>query len=580
MDPDGHRHPQSSSILEPDSLDRIYTNPSIENQSARWSHLIRSFHQTFDQHPTPQFIARAPGRVNIIGEHIDYCGFSVLPAAIEPDLLICGSVVYRDNELDTIDRTVEKNFDQEINKVDQKNVQVKLVNLNPVYPQISFEYNPSAQIPIGHGGWSDYIKSSFNVCLDHLRHSSGLIELRLPSSIQLLIDGTVPPGSGLSSSAAITTASVLTVLHIHRSNQHQISKDLVASLAIKAERACGINVGGMDQTASVFGQPDKLLHIEFEPETLVVPLEFPRLPSTTFIIANSLVTSKKLDSSKEQYNLRVVECRIATRILYDHLLSSTTSSVEGGSQRGGDHGYPKHLRELVRLYSAEQSIPSAIQSVLDGLSEVEDRLGGLEGLKLDSILLNLGIDRDRFESEVLDGMVVEPRHGIFKPYRRVRHVLTEALRVYKFRELLETAAAAISKASAEQAEEVILGIGRLMNESQESCRDDYECSCDEIDRLVSIARSSGSLGSRLTGAGWGGSTVHLVRDEGIESLIESLKSDYYFSSMTIGPSTGTSTRTDRDRPVMSSGELSEACFSTKPQGGACLFTRLDALSLV
>jgi galactokinase len=127
------------------------------------------------------------------------------------------------------------------------------------------------------------LQSAFNTCLSHLIKCASSsdadadadadanvdAELRFPTSIQLLIDGTVPAGSGLSSSAAITTASVLAVLYMHQSpkKQHVISKSLVASLAIAAEKACGISVGGMDQTASVFGQPAKLLHMYVDRHT-------------------------------------------------------------------------------------------------------------------------------------------------------------------------------------------------------------------------------------------------------------------------------------------------------------------------
>lgn len=57
-----------------------------------------------------------------------------------------------------------------------------------------------------------------------------------------------------------------------------------------------------------------------------------------------------------------------------------------------------------------------------------------------------------------------------------------------------------------------------MNESQDSCRDVYECSCPEIDKLVNISRRI-SLGSRLTGAGWGGSTVRTICANGPRSLL-------------------------------------------------------------
>src|SRR5581483_6182500 len=69
--------------------------------------------------------------------------------------------------------------------------------------------------------------------------------------------------------------------------------------------------------------------------------------------------------------------------------------------------------------------------------------------------------------------------------------------------------------------------GALMNDSQKSLRDDYEASSPELDIMVSIARQqAGCLGSRLTGAGWGGATVNLVRDANVNAFVETVAREY------------------------------------------------------
>jgi len=82
---------------------------------------------------------------------------------------------------------------------------------------------------------------------------------------------------------------------------------------------------------------------------------------------------------------------------------------------------------------------------------------------------------------------------------RARHVLTEAERVSRFREICNL-----------HDDKALVELGRLMDESHASCSGDYDCSCPELDDLVSICRKAGALGARLTGAGWGGCAVALV----------------------------------------------------------------------
>ena len=79
---------------------------------------------------------------------------------------------------------------------------------------------------------------------------------------------------------------------------------------------------------------------------------------------------------------------------------------------------------------------------------------------------------------------------------RAIHVLSEAKRVYQFREVCS------GKPPSTGPSNFLKDIGKLMNASQDSCELNYECSCPELDELTALARSSGAYGSRLTGAGW------------------------------------------------------------------------------
>lgn len=94
-----------------------------------------------------------------------------------------------------------------------------------------------------------------------------------------------------------------------------------------------------------------------------------------------------------------------------------------------------------------------------------------------------------------------------------------------------------------------------MSESQRSCRQDYECSCPEIDEVVSIALANGALGSRLTGAGWGGATVSLVPEDKVEGFIKAVREGYY----------------KKNFPDLSEEELDDVCFATKPEMGAGVY---------
>ncbi len=142
-------------------------------------------------------------------------------------------------------------------------------------------------------------------------------------------------------------------------------------------------------------------------------------------------------------------------------------------------------------------------------------------------------------------MLAEPEDG-FKVKQRVRHVLTEGHRVVR-------AAQALEKGD-------IKLFGKLMDESHESCALDYEISTPELDMLTAICREEGALGARLTGAGFGGCVIALVKDKDVPGFISSLIERYYNDYLS----------NEASGAQVNVVSLEDAVFPTKPCGGAAL----------
>ena len=96
---------------------------------------------------------------------------------------------------------------------------------------------------------------------------------------------------------------------------------------------------------------------------------------------------------------------------------------------------------------------------------------------------------------------------------RFRHVISEAERVDRAVDALRS--------------QDLESFGRLMDQSHASLRDDYDVSGPDLDRLVELARDAGAAGARLTGAGFGGCVVALVREEAVPDLVGALSSAFY-----------------------------------------------------
>jgi galactokinase len=211
-------------------------------------------------------IARAPGRVNLIGEHTDYNGFPVLPMAIDRSIWVA-----------TAPRA-------------ERTLLIRSVEANKF---------PGEEIPLDQlaqrrrvGTWVDYVVAA--------------ARKRPPATgLEMVVAGDVPPEAGLSSSSALVVASLLALSPAG-------DRTLLAEQARHAERYVGTLSGGMDHAISLLARPGHALRIDFRP----VRVEAVAIPASLgVVVADSGVTAAKSGAARQAYNDRVRQCLTAAQLL-------------------------------------------------------------------------------------------------------------------------------------------------------------------------------------------------------------------------------------------------------------------------
>lgn len=342
----------------------------------------------------------APGRVNMIGEHTDYNGGHVFPCALTIGTYGVARI-RKDNRL----RFYSMNFEK------LGIVESSLEDLKP-YPEAD---------------WTNYPKG--------VMWAFGERGMKMTCGMELLLFGTIPNGSGLSSSASVevlTGAILRDCFGFDVTNQ-----DLALIGQFSENRFNGVNCGIMDQFAIAMGREGNAIFLD----TADLSYEYApiRLEDAKIVIACS---NKKRGLGDSKYNERRSECETA-------------------------------LAEL--------------QKVVDIRS-----LGELDEEAF-----------ERYQSAIQDPVC----------RKRARHAVYENQRTMK-------AVQALKENDVEQ-------FGRLMNASHVSLRDDYEVTGIELDTLVEEAwKQPGVIGSRMTGAGFGGCTVSIVKTEHIDAFIRNVGEAY------------------------------------------------------
>uniref|UniRef100_A0A914DLH9 Galactokinase n=1 Tax=Acrobeloides nanus TaxID=290746 RepID=A0A914DLH9_9BILA len=380
----------------------------------------------------PEFVVRCPGRVNLIGEHIDYSHYSVLPMAIQASTFILAA-------------KSEKN-------------QIHFFNLDKKFKEYTHEITKEMWPGTTHPEWYEYFLAGWRGVLERLS-----IDIASSKGMNLLVYGTIPPASGVSSSSALVCAAALTTIAMQTGKSFEVvSRSELAEMTAKTEKYVGTEGGGMDQAIECLAEKGIALRIDFHPLKWT-PVTLP--PNALFAVLHCGVTMNK--GATSYYNQRVVECRIAAQIM------AKKNGVKNWKE-------VRTLRDLARLLgnlTPDQmviEVEKRLEKPADQFYDRKEILQALETNEQDFIQYSLN-DKTRDAQE-------------FWIKKRALHVYSEAARVFHFEE------------ACRQGNTVELG--KLMKESHTSCRDLFECSCPELDETVEKCLKAGCLGARLTGAGW------------------------------------------------------------------------------
>lgn len=365
----------------------------------------------------PAGVWSAPGRVNLIGEHVDYAGGICLPFALSQRTYVAAALNH-----DGVYRVVSQ-FGAENTQAETMRAEIAMDQVCPGYPD----------------DWAGYVVGTI--------WAAGL---EVPG-LDIAIVSDVPVGAGLSSSAALECSVALAAADLAAdlaadpaAGLSKTSTDRTALMhaAIRAENeVVGASTGGLDQRIALFAEPGHALAIDFATDsTHQVPFQIADR-GLAVLITNTNAPHSLADG---QYASR--------RAVVD----GVTADLQVPSLRYADDA------EAASARWAEANTP-----------------------------------------EDVDAAAWQEVVG-----KRVRHIVSEISRTAEAIEQLRAGDLA--------------GFGESMQASHASLRDDYEVSVAQLDVSVDVAMQHGALGARMTGGGFGGSSIALLPSEKVEKAAEAI----------------------------------------------------------
>ncbi len=245
--------------------------------AARLEPLNAAYERHFGVRRREAYLIAAPGRVNLIGDHIDYNGLAVLPMAIRRHITLLSSP--------------------------RTDATVRIVNTHSEFATRSFEIE-SGIAPFPPGDWGNYVKGAVQALADRFGAGRGF---------DAVLASDLPVAAGLSSSSALVVAAALAFV---TANDIVVQSLELMELLAEAERYVGTRGGGMDQAVCLGAVEQAALRVDFSPLRLTprqIPIDW------RFVVISSRQRAEKSGGARDAYNQRTQECREALASVLIHL---------------------------------------------------------------------------------------------------------------------------------------------------------------------------------------------------------------------------------------------------------------------
>lgn len=487
----------------------------------------------------PSVLLRAPGRLNAFLEYLDMCKGDHMSTTIDGDMPVCVSVreddlvrvVNANPEFSPGEFSITKELTDFLSAEWSQGLDDNWDNRTRVHPHY------------GHtrGDWMNFIRSPF------LRVAWELQGIKLRGVDMSFGESSIPLRGGTSSSSALVVLSFLALYLANADRLPGWDIKYICKLLGEAEWYVGTHGGANDQTTILRNQPNCVLynrHSQPELDSTVLP----SLRGVRMIVANSLWEANKTLGANHIFNLRKGWMDLGNDLMKQIITGVTDRLSSQSETRPGWLGSLIEERFGYRLDSSPTTLETELDlwDIIRGhynqFGSLDESLLGIPGHALDELVMLLPVEISiEHAGKVLgkeaaamerDYTLPYPEEGGYRPRNAAIFFLKENRIGRDLERIFIEADARLGSGEitvdSSDYRAYQIEVGHILDDLQDTIRDDFQVSNHQLDLLLSIARRGpGYLGGKLTGAGGGGCVVVMVREGSEDALCDHLDREYY-----------------------------------------------------